>query len=111
MSDGNHMPVSLPVRLPLLVAAITHRVRGLKSCDLRCWFKQVRAVLHLAKCMTAVCGLRLLHFSVEPAQPHSTGLAALRVHSEWAVAKDLCAGPSFLSCLLPHAIHDMPVKC
>jgi hypothetical protein len=103
MSDGNHMPVVIPVRLPLLVAFITYRMRCLKLCGLlRCWFKQVCRVLHSAKRMTAVCGLHLLYLSVEPVQRNYASRAALRVHRKGTITNNLRAAPSSFGFRLPH---------
>jgi len=96
------MPVVIPVRVVLCLITITNRPSKLLWPSLRNRLKLERCVLHLAKRMTAVCGLRLLYFCVKPVQKNHASFTAGCVHNKRSIAPDTRTGPALARGLLPH---------
>lgn len=111
MSDGNHMPVSLPVRLPLLVG-ITTTVRSLV---LRlCFFQRLnpgQLVFELAEGVRATFAYQRRSFKVRVEQAHALGRVAIDDDCKAAVPFNRGLWPALARGALKSCFHIVTAAC
>jgi hypothetical protein len=106
------MPVVYPLRVPLLVPAITNRVCELLRRCLCYRLKPQRNMLALAKCVRAAFVRSLHSFSRKMKQDCDTVFGAESKRAKWPIAYNFGTWPSLFSCQYPHTVHiHSPAMC